>query len=628
MKAKHRAASSDRRGPRALRSQLGQGIVVVALAGTLLIGGVGLGVDMLVGYFYSVASERAAAAAALSGVVFMPDQFSPSDAMPPGSRNDATDRALDEARRNGFDNADTPNSIVVTPAAVAGYPNRLQVAVQRMAPVFFMEALGFRPYLVKKTAVAAYLPPISLGEPGSQLGTALGDLGRTRFVFMRTEGWGADRGYGDAFTPSPSSPPATAGATDDVHQISYVNGTEGTDPTLSDRGGYNYRITIPAGVPGGVIQLYNAAYGPEGYGNLANFCDNNNQNPLLRTCSIGGITWYHEDDNLAPPPIAVTYPAMRYSLFRVNNLFIRSTDVLLSQLTVYPIDAANWSSASNQYLIMGGPNQGRTVTQRYSAGLPINMLIYHNWIDAATYTGPLDGGLVSLQQTAAFGTYDQNGVLVPGTYRLRIDTMDNTARSFTSLNTVGKKGYAVRTVNGDINRTACSTCQVAGWDDMCFFVPFDAGRGGSFTMDLFQLPRDYAGLTVTIDLWDVGDIFSTSGSVAINILDPAGAVASSPLGINIYDLGAKRSNLATRQYTVWANAQNNRLASFVARDTRTGVSGDSQWIHLEIPIPPSYNPAQGQDWWSLQYITGPGTVAYDTVTVAVGLKGGPVHLIP
>jgi hypothetical protein len=501
------------------------------------------------------------------------------------------------------------------------------VTVQRTAPVFFMVALGFRPYVVKKTAVAAYLPPISLGEPGSQVGTALSDLGRSRFVFMRTEGWGADRAFGDAYTPSPSNPPATGGASDDVHQISYVNGTEVMDPSVADRGGYNYRITVPAGQSGGVIQLYNAAFAPDGYGAAANFCDNNNQNPALRTCSTGGITWYHEDDDLGGAGPS-NYPAMRYSLYRVNNQFIRSSDVLLSQMTVYPIDASNWSGLSNQYRIMGGANQGRTVTQRYSGGLPTNMLIYHNWIDVATYTGSQDGGLVSLQQTGAFSTYDQNGVLVPGVYRLRIDTMNNAGRSFTSLTTLGKKGYAVRAVNGDINRTNCTSCLVAAWDDMCFFVPFDAGSGGSFTMNLFRLTREYAGLTVTIDLWDVGDLLSTTGTVAINVLDPSAAVASSPLGINIYDLGEKRSNLANRQYTVWASAATNRLASFVAQDTRTGLSAGNQWIHLEIPIPASYNPPPGQDWWKLQYITGPGTVTYDTVTVAVGLKGGPVHLVP
>src|ERR1700716_1066505 len=167
MKPKHGPTSSHGLEPRALRSQLGQGIVVVALASTMLIGGVGPGGDIVVGSFYRAGTRRAAAAAALSGVVFMPDQFSPSNAMPAGSRNDATDRALDEARRNGFDNADTVNGILVTPSVVPGYPNRLQVSVQRTAPVFFMEAFGFRPYQVKKVAVAAYLPPISLRERGS-----------------------------------------------------------------------------------------------------------------------------------------------------------------------------------------------------------------------------------------------------------------------------------------------------------------------------------------------------------------------------------------------------------------------------------------------------------------------------
>jgi hypothetical protein len=610
-----------------LRSQLGQGIVIVALAGTLLIAGLGLGVDMVVGYFYSVATERAAAAAALSGVVFMPDQFNPSDAVPPGSRNDATDRALDEARRNGFDPADTVNGVVVTPSRVLGHPNRLQVAVERTAPVFFMEAFGFRPYRVTQTAIAAYLPPVSLGEPGSQLGASLGDLGRTRFSFMRTEGWGVDRAIGDAFTPSPFNPPASAGATDDVHQISYIAGNDLQDPTVSDRGGYNYRITIPAGGSGGVIQVYNAVYGPDGYGAAANFCDNNNQNPALRSCSAGGFSWYHEDDDMGGTS-AANYSAMRYSLYRVNNQFTRSADLLLSQLTVYPIDASNWSRGWGQYLMLGGPNQGRTVTQQYAGGLPTNMLIYHNWIDAATYAGARDGGLVSLQQTAAFGIYDQGGVLVPGMYRLRVDTMDNTGRSFTNRNTISKKGYAIRAVNGDVNRTACSTCQVAGWNEICFYTPFDVGSGGSFSLDLFRLTSDYAGQTITIDLWDVGDVTSANGFVGINILDPTGVVASSPLGINIYDLAEKRSNLATRNYVVWASASSNRLASFVAADTRTGQSASNQWIHLEIPIATSYNPPFGQDWWSLQYVTGPGTITYDTVTAAVGLKGGPVHLVP
>jgi hypothetical protein len=116
---------------RRLRGKAGQAIVLLALTATLMIGGVGAAVDLAVGYLYSIAAERAAAAAALSGVVFMPNQFDGSKAVPTGSRNDATDRALDEAKRNGFDTADTLNGVIVVPAAVPGHPNQLRVTVAK-----------------------------------------------------------------------------------------------------------------------------------------------------------------------------------------------------------------------------------------------------------------------------------------------------------------------------------------------------------------------------------------------------------------------------------------------------------------------------------------------------------------
>jgi hypothetical protein len=607
---------------RRLRGKAGQAIVLLALTGTLMIGGVGTAVDLAVGYMYSIAAERAAAAAALSGVVFMPNQFDGTKAVPTGSRNDATDRALDEARRNGFDTADTLNGVVVVAAAVPGHPNQLRVTVGKLAPVFFMQIFGFRQYVVARTAVAAYLPPISLGQPGSQMGSSLGDLGKTRFYFTRTEAWGTGRTQGDAYTPTP------AGSTD-VHQLSYTNGTEPKDTSVADRGGYDYRLIIPSG-GSGVVQVYNGAFSPDGTGGSANFCDNNNQNPAARSCSVGGNNWFHEDDQ-GPFNFGTdtNYSAMRYTLYRVNNNFIRSNDELLSQLTVFPIDARNWSAATKQYLIMGGPKEGKTVDQNYAGGLPTNMLIYHNWVDVTSYSGQNDGGLVNLQTTPALDNYLIGGALAPGTYRLRVDTMDHNATTFTDPNAGAHKGYAVRAVNGDINRTTCTTCEVAGWNEICFFTPFDAGPGGNFSMSLFQLTPDYAGLTVAIDIFDVGDISSSSGKVVINILDPSGAVASSAQGINIYDLGVQRSNLASGQYAVIASAQNgNTKASFVATDTSNGTTRNGHWVHVELPVPSNYNPPSGQYWWSMQYVTGPGTVAVDTVTVAVGLKGGPVHLLP
>ena len=63
------------------KAQRGQAIVLMALMLMfVLAGGVGLGVDALVGYVNSLSAERAAAAAALAGVVYMPNQFN----TPPG----------------------------------------------------------------------------------------------------------------------------------------------------------------------------------------------------------------------------------------------------------------------------------------------------------------------------------------------------------------------------------------------------------------------------------------------------------------------------------------------------------------------------------------------------------------
>src|SRR5207302_10146027 len=121
-----RATQSATAAPRLLRGKAGQAIVLLALTGTLMIGGVGVAVDLAVGYMYSIATERPASAAALAGGAFMPNQFTSAQAIPAGSRNAATDRAIDEAKRNGFDPANTQEGVVVVPAVISGRSNQLR----------------------------------------------------------------------------------------------------------------------------------------------------------------------------------------------------------------------------------------------------------------------------------------------------------------------------------------------------------------------------------------------------------------------------------------------------------------------------------------------------------------------
>lgn len=606
------------------KAQRGQAIVLMALMLMfVLAGGVGLGVDALLGYVQSLSAERAAAAAALSGVVFMPNQFN----SPPV--NNATDRAIAISKQNGFDTADVADGVVVDPERVpiggnppTYYANKLQVTVSRRVQVYFMQLLGFSSYTVSRTAIATYLPPITLGQPGGQIGSATSQLGTANnYYFMRTEGWNTDRQQGDAFTPNPAvefggplSPPST-----DVHQISAAQGSEPADASLPSRGGYNYLITIPA--TGGYIQVYNAAFAPDGGPNGSSGPHNNCDNFQGWTpCSTGGSYYLHEEDSVNDFTNKELFSATRLTLFQVTNQFIRANDVKLTQTTVLPIDATNWNASPPRYR---SANTSATITQTYDGlGNPTNMSIYHNWIDVPTYAGTNDGGLVALNQYGNPGSYLTGGMLMGGTYRLRVDSVEHDGGiSGSGSQNVAHKAYAVRVL--DSNRNPCtSSCSLGAWNDESWYTPI---AGQTFKLPLFQLPPYYAGKTVTVDIWDPGDI-SGAGNVYIDLIDPVtNAIATSATGVKIYDLGVQRSNAGTL-----VSAPGNTQATILATSNNT-VYYNGHWLHFEVPVSSTWNPGNNPAnwWWSLQYRTSlsPGSVAIDTVTVAVGMKGNPAHLL-
>ena len=613
---------------RPLARGAGQAIVLLAVMVTLLFGAVGLAVDAGLGYLYGLAAGRAAAAAAVSAVVFMPIEFN----APPG--NNAVDRAQALAKKNGFDTSDLANGVQVDTQRVpipgsiplAYYPNKLQVTVSRNVPTMFMQLFGFRPFRVSRAAVATYQPPISLGQPGGQIGSTTAQLGSgSNYFVMRIQGWNLDRSAGDPYTPNPAfenippyspsgvvSPPAT-----DLHKISATAGTEPADASLPSGGGYNYLVTIPPA--GGGIQVYNATFAPDGNGGKPNNnCDNFRG---WTPCSPGGNYYLHEEQAVTFAD-KTTFSAMRYTLFKVNNLFIRSDDVKLTQMTVYPIDATNWNASPPTYTKV---NTGVTITQTYDVpGNPQNMATYHNWIDIATYPVlPADQGLVTY--AAGFGPL--GGPLSAGTYRLRVDNLNNDGTiPGAGSKAVGRKGYSVRVVDALTPPNLCaSACTIAAWNEMCIFTPISAG---SFPLPIFQLSPEYAGKTLSIDIFDPGDVTGI-GDVYIDVMDPtilpSGGIASSAQGVKIYDLGIQRSNAGTL-----ISGVGNTQASFVATSGGT-VLYNGHWVHIELPIASTYNPGPNPAnwWWSVRYRTSlpPGTVAQDALTFVVGLKGNPAHLI-
>src|SRR3979490_1377686 len=126
-----------------LKTQAGQAVVLIAFMIIVLFGAIGLAVDGGIAYYYNSGAEKAAAAAALSGVIFMPKQFLAVDSIPAGAGNDATDRALVAAKRNGFTVG--VNGITVTvsrytdPVTNKVQDESLQVTVTRRVETFFMD---------------------------------------------------------------------------------------------------------------------------------------------------------------------------------------------------------------------------------------------------------------------------------------------------------------------------------------------------------------------------------------------------------------------------------------------------------------------------------------------------------
>jgi hypothetical protein len=594
-------------------SQAGQAIVLVAFMMIVLLTGIGLSIDASQSFYYNAAAERGAAAGALSGVIFMPNQFLPSQAISPGL--DATDRATAEAVRNGHGIvAGNVAAAQVYDSSGALLPKQLKVTVTITVPLLFMRMFGIPNPTMSRSAIAEYLSPITLGQSGGQSGSTVAQLGTgaDQYYFMREEGWSTDRQQGDAFTPNPAyeyggtlSPPAQ-----DVHQIS--GGNDVTDSNLPARGGYNYLVTLPAG---GSIQVYNAAFAPDGSGGKAhNYCDNNLI--IIFSCPARGSYYYHEEDSVNFGD-RTTYSAMEYTLFKVNNNFIHSTDTELAQMKVLPIDASNWQSFPPQYLNL---NTNTNVTQTYNPDwTPSNMKIYHSWVDVTNYSGAGDGGLV--QRTITYGSAQ----LPAGTYRLRVDSL-NYDGGMPPGNQMAHKGYSVRAL--DASGNLCTTaCTIGAWADMCYYTPLSTTSTSAFKIPIFQLPAAYAARVISVDVFDPGDI-SGGGNVDINILDPNLNVvtATSAVKVGVYDLGVDRaSNPASPANLV----QTSNTATFRAT-TNGSALYNGHWVELQVPIPASYSPTgtnAANYTYYLQYATSSTVTATDTVTLAVGLAGAPSHLL-
>jgi hypothetical protein len=638
------------------RSAKGQAMVIFALTSVLLFVIAGLAVDAGTSYLTSNKVERAAAAAALAGVAYLPGDYA-----------DAQNAALVEAARDGFPNAGSGNACAGSPApspcVVTAQPadNKLTVTISVSVSTIFLRIVGFGSHTVVRSETAIYLPPISLGQSGSQQGSEMtsGCLGLSsycsnpssglgsggsNFYFERTEGWGNPRSEGDAFTPSPNQPGSgcgpsggdacSASSAPDYHAISTEAGTEPADATLNYQGGSNYLITIPPGQSADV-QIFDPSFAPD-------------------TCGDGttSVYCYHENDGSFEGTSApcTDYSAMEYTIFQVSTLSSRSGDTKIGQEVFYPYNATNLSAGSPSYYYYtpGGSCPSASTVTSYTPKT------YHSWISALNFT-PTNGNDQNLYKgTNKLGAYLSNPVAatVNKYYRLEVDTLQwngsptcaatsgpcSYPSTGTDVQSEAHKGYSVRLVSdngsptntlGTINGSACASCGTASaMDDMIVYTPVNGATASQFSIPLFNIDASYAGQVIDIDLFDVGDV--GGGPAYVGLREPDGttwapAVSMTDLGASLGGASPPGGGPNVPSLGTWPGSGGGSCsACFQTAGSGGGAIYQGQWVQIQMQVPQTFTAG----YWTLVYKVASTAVAGDTFSVEVGFNGTPDHLLP
>jgi Flp pilus assembly protein TadG len=139
------------------RGEDGIAAVWTALMMPVFLGIAALALDVGVWHLTAARLQKAADAAALAGVPYLPDRLDLAKAA-----------ALSSAAQNGYTNGVNGTSVSVAP--VSDHPSQLKVTVSTTAPTIFGVALGVSQVTLTRMSVADYTGPLQMGSPCNEYG--------------------------------------------------------------------------------------------------------------------------------------------------------------------------------------------------------------------------------------------------------------------------------------------------------------------------------------------------------------------------------------------------------------------------------------------------------------------------
>ncbi len=568
-----------------------RGIVAVlsAILAPILFGLCAFTVD--VGYWYVTVGnvQRAADAAALAGVPYMPANF-----------GQATTQALATASQDGFT---TGGVTTVTVSAVPGQPSQLKVSITTTVNNTFGQILGVSTETITRSAIANYQAPLPLGSPCNEFGngpepTVGAANPRSANCSAAGQFWAnvgspqAGKSYGDAYQDDNC---ASAAAGTDFCTAS------GNSEYASD--GYFYAIKVTQPVTNLTIQAFDPAFVSVGDLCSTNFgsgttAASNAKNQYNYNAGTGaGSASYREDSQLygsgqtnpyctgdqlyteqnnQPPDTTYTVrqPAANSSLY--NPL---SFPTIAGCTTTFKGFNGDLYTALNQYKQSGGAVQ-------YAGGVPVA---------AATGAGGYQPQVAKeFRQWVPLCTIP--GTISAGTYFVQVQS---NAADDNPLGD-GHNRFSLRASGSGVGDNAAIA--ISGLTEMAMYADLPSAHTSFY---LTQVPPGAAGQILDIRLFDIGD---SSQPGTVRIVPPADS------GLSSFDgcVGSGPTTGALNNCSIPANSSYN-----------------GKWETISVPIPAGYtctiaNPTGC--WITLTYDYGSGQPS-DTTSWQASLEGTPVRLV-
>ncbi len=578
-------------------------VMVAILVPTVFLGMAALGVDTARWYLEIERVQKAADAAALAGVTYMPADL-------PAARA----KALEVSSKNGYTNGAKGGLTTVT-VAQGDAPSELKVTVSTRIDNTFGVYIGTPHARITRSAVADFTAPAPMGspcnifgnEPPSQPGAAQPSgtaLPASPFpnctsnpqFWAAIEGPATDKVQGDRYMTKTCVSGSSAGP---VYEC-----VAGKNDEFKEEG-YFFAVKVePAAVGTPIdVQIYDPAYVYTSVNctSLASSGFTNNMNDYTTT---DGLARY---DNAYSNYCSGDYNP---GFGSIGSNPPDTTFVLRGQTeTNDPRKATPISGCTKQFRGVATPSANSLKKSSSSYNQEVSR-VFHQWVSLCTFTPTAKGDyFLQVRTNVSLGgtpTPNNKSSLSPMVYS------GNAAASAVAGNDTtgqGLNSFALRAV--PTNTSMRSQVSVSGFSRMPIL------QNASSSTAQFNLIRALPasrGQYVAFDFYDVADGAGSSGGT-VKVIAPADATGSIKASSNVP--GCKGA-LNGGNYTSLSNCTVN-----VKNTTH-----DGQVQHMVIPLPNDYNcnpSTLGGCWFRVQ-ITFGGTVT-DFTTWDANIGGDPVRLI-